>query len=231
MWLLLICLMIPFGVEPEEQLAAAPALFHKRKMTTVPFGSERAECCIASLSTVRTARRKCLGPFAQEAEEMLQPMPADSSSSETSESEGDGLGLPPKMPHVRSLGWEILHGARAAGSMAQAVTKLPARAKRAYNNSRRAAQAATRLRPVRKSFVQNGKDPARIKALLKRTCCECKPMVSNCFRQYRCDELLSFLSVYWSWPKWERQGMARCLPKSESLSCSISIHHHYQHHA
>ena len=185
-------LRAPFSDEPEEAKPLAPAA------GVVP----------------RRARWRPAAPFGAECVELDD---LDTGSSSSSTSVDDRPGAAPleaaSLCSVRALSWEVLQSTSASVALRVEQTTAPAPKKRAYNNSRRAAKANAKRgsRRTRRTFKENGQDAERVRNLLNKGACECRPMVKNCYTQFKAGALILFLKTYWSWPKWERQGMVRWL--------------------
>lgn len=175
-----------------------------------PFGVEREEQAHSAFQPCKRLQRAIvptrLSPYGAEPEEFDGAALATSDSDTDSQDDRrEGLGVPADK-RVKALGWELLHAAKGAGFWGKAASAPPRPLKRNYNNTRRAASA--RYRRSKRCFEANGKDPVRIKRLLALKTCVCKPVVKCCYQQFNVKELSQFLEVYWSWPKWERQGLA-----------------------
>ena len=80
-----------------------------------------------------------------------------------------------------NFGWHQLHAAaRARLARDVASAGKPARVKRAYDNSKRAAGAAYKRVQKRGKFLRNGASQARVRDILSKDRCSCYLMIGYC---------------------------------------------------
>ncbi len=108
-----------------------------------------------------------------------------------------------------SVDWDKFETLKRSRVVAEGAPKQK-RNKRVYNGAARKLAAQTRndAKPKKLSRAENGKDPARVDALLRRSNCFCTKM---CFAMFSKHKLQAFLHQYWSLSTADQAAFARHL--------------------
>lgn len=226
--------MPPFGEEPAEPEAEP---FADEQDERAAWEPPKAAAGSAKRRRVGAASALC-EPEEQDVRVYCGAEPEEhfdgyGESSDSSQTDSDRRGIAELQAapfRIVSLGWEAMHKVRGASFWGQQASVPKQRAKRPYDNTQRkaAAAAAAARKPKTRTYRENGANPERIAALLKRAQCECRSDGStNCYKQFSVKELQAFLGAYWTWPKWEQQGVVTSLVGYETgarlLSCSAAL--------
>ena len=140
------------------------------KASALPFQDEGEESLGTTLKSKRPrVERVTAAPFQCEPEES-QP---SSSCIEMSSSDGDEADHYKPADTVFALGWMSTQRFTEGSFWKENSDEKKPAAKRAYDNSRRAAGAAYTRQSTQGAFKNNGTDPERLQTLFRSSSCHC----------------------------------------------------------
>lgn len=170
-----------FGDEPPEVdppspvVASRPSQTKKRKPPSSAFQDEPDEPAQAFQHERPKSKPKQapLSLFQDEGEEQTEPVSESSSDEDQNEEVYKGTSKT-----VFSLGWHTLMDFKKS-TFWNKNQDAPAKPKRMYDNSTRAAAASYSRQQTAGTYRMNGKDPARIEGLLALASCHCSLLVPS----------------------------------------------------